>query len=66
MLPLLLFPKPILLYLKHAGKPQQKQPEQVGNELSEGLVEKEEKPAAGGHGGHGHGDHFDFGEICVH
>lgn len=58
-MPLMLFPKPIILYLRHSSAEKAGAEHGPGDEINQALLDDE---AVGG----GHHGKFDIGEICVH
>eukprot|EP00403_Amphidinium_massartii_P038491 CAMPEP_0178440268 /NCGR_PEP_ID=MMETSP0689_2-20121128/36668_1 /TAXON_ID=160604 /ORGANISM="Amphidinium massartii, Strain CS-259" /LENGTH=826 /DNA_ID=CAMNT_0020062991 /DNA_START=66 /DNA_END=2546 /DNA_ORIENTATION=- len=68
VVPLMLFPKPLILLAQH--KAQEKKKKAAGSYTAVGdeagaLEEAVEENGGGGHG-HGHGEEFEFGEVFIH
>jgi V-type H+-transporting ATPase subunit a len=65
--PVMLIPKPLILYCQHAMSSRRKNPVLDEEERLRRSVERRKREfEEGPQPGHGHGDHFDFGEIFVH
>jgi V-type H+-transporting ATPase subunit a len=69
MVPLILFPKPLILYFKNTCLVQPRPADEddlLVQELRESFVTEDSAPAHKPKGHHGHAEEFEFGEIFVH